>query len=135
MSEKPTYEDLEQRIKELDQAESERKRMEDILKESEERFRVSFEYAPDAYYMNDFKGNFIDGNIAAEKMIGYNKEDLIGQNILELKILPFRQKLKAAKILAKNALGQPSGPDDFTLIRKDGCLVEAEIRTYPIRIK
>jgi len=37
--------------------------------------------------------------------------------------------------LANNVLGQPSGPDDFTLIRKDGSRVETEIRTYPFKIK
>jgi len=135
MSEKPIHEELEQRIQELEQAESERKRAEEKLKESEERLRILFEYAPDAYYLNDLKGNFIDGNIAAETMIGYNKEELIGKSFLKLKILPSKQILKAAKHLTKNALGQPAGPDEFTLIRKDGSRVETEIRTYPVKIK
>ena len=38
------------------------------LKDSEERFQVLFEYAPDAYYLNDLSGRFLDGNIAAEKL-------------------------------------------------------------------
>jgi nitrogen fixation/metabolism regulation signal transduction histidine kinase len=32
------------------------------LQESEDRFRRLFEYAPEAYYLTDFEGNFIDGN-------------------------------------------------------------------------
>ena len=114
MSEKLTHEELEQRIQELEQAESERKRAEEKLKESEERLRILFEYAPDAYYLNDLKGNFIDGNVAAEELIGYNKEELIGKNFQKLNILTSKQIPKAVKHLAKNALGQPSGPDDFT---------------------
>jgi two-component system, cell cycle sensor histidine kinase and response regulator CckA len=39
MSEKPTYEELEQRVRELEQAESERKEVEDTLRESESRLR------------------------------------------------------------------------------------------------
>ncbi len=114
---------------------TEAKKFEEKLKDSEERFRMLFEYAPDAYYLNDLKGNFIDGNIAAEKMIGYRREELIRKNFLKLKLLPLKQIPKAAKNLAKHALGQPSGPDDFTLIRKDGSRIETEIRTYPVKIK
>ncbi|MBI9084848.1 MAG: PAS domain S-box protein [Desulfobacterales bacterium] len=39
MSGKPTYEELEQRVRELEQAESERKEVEDTLRESESRLR------------------------------------------------------------------------------------------------
>jgi PAS domain S-box-containing protein len=34
-----------------------------------------------------------------------------------------------------NALGKPTGPDEFVLNRKDGTQVRVEIRTYPVRIK
>jgi PAS domain S-box-containing protein len=105
------------------------------LKEAEERFQMLFEYAPDAYYLNDLKGNFIDGNLAAEKMIGYQREELIGKSFLKLGILPTEQIPKVAEHLAKNVAGQASGPDEFTLIRKDETRVVAEIRTYPIKFK
>ena len=59
----------EQARTELDTSETASKRAEEALKNSEERLRVLFEFAPDAYYLNDLKGNFIDGNNAAEKMI------------------------------------------------------------------
>ena len=55
-----------------------RKLAEDTLRSSEERLKILFDYAPDAYYLNDLKGNFIDGNIAAQKLMGYNKNELIG---------------------------------------------------------
>jgi len=105
------------------------------LKNSEERLKILFEFAPDAYYLNDFKGNFIDGNKAAEEVTGYKREELIGKNFLNLKLLPLAQLPKAAAVLAKNVLGQPSGPDEFTLNRKDGGQVVLEIRTYPVKIK
>jgi PAS domain S-box-containing protein len=105
------------------------------LRESEERFKTLFEYAPDAYYLNDLKGVFIDGNLAAEKMIGYKREELIGKSFLELNIFPKEEMPNAANHLAKNAAGQAYGPDEFTLIKKDGSLVAAEIRTIPTKIK
>ncbi len=135
MPKNPTYEELKQRVQELERADSKHKSTERKLKESEERLKILFEYAPDAYYLNDLKGVFIDGNVAAEKMIGYKREELIGKEFLKLKLLPLKQIPKATKNLTKNAFGRPSGPEDFTLIRKDGSRVETEIRTYPVKIK
>ena len=113
----------------------ERKRVEEELKSSEERLRILFEFAPDAYYLSDTNGTFIDGNKAAEELGGYKKEELIGKSFLKLKLLSPAQILKAAKLVAKNALGQPTGPDEFILNRKDGKQVTVEIRTYPMKIK
>lgn len=105
------------------------------LRNSEERLRVLFEFAPDAYYLCDLKGTFVDGNLAAEELSGYRRDELIGKNFLQLSLLPPRQIPKAAALLARNALGQPTGPDEFTLNRKDGDQVELEIRTYPVKIQ
>lgn len=41
--------------------------MQGALQDSEERYQILFESAPDAMYLNDFGGTFIDGNRAAEK--------------------------------------------------------------------
>jgi len=114
---------------------SERQKAEEELINSEERLSVLFELAPDAYYLNDLKGNFIDGNKAAEEATGYTKDELIGKSFLKLKLLPRSQALKAAKLLAMNALGKPTGPDEFVLNKKGGAQIPMEIRTYPVRIK
>ncbi len=100
----------------------------------DEKWRLVFEFAPDAYYLNDLKGNFVDGNKMAEKLSGYSKDELIGNNFLKLNILPKNQLARAATNLAKNALGKPTGPDNFTIIRKDSKRIEVEITTYPIVI-
>ena len=114
---------------------TDRKKAEEEQRNSEERLSVLFELAPDAYYLNDLKGNFIDGNKAAEKLTGYMKDELIGKSFLKLKLLPRNEVLKAAKLLAMNALGKSTGPDEFVLNRKDGIQVPVEIRTYPVKIK
>jgi PAS domain S-box-containing protein len=114
---------------------TEQKRAEEEIKNSEERWKLIFDYAPDAYYLNNLKGNFIDGNKEAEKTLGYKKEELIGKSFLALKILSPRQFPKAAALLIKNALGKSTGPDEFVLNRKDGSQVITEIRTYPIKVK
>ncbi len=114
---------------------TERKRMEDQLKVSEERFRLLFEYAPDAYYLSDLKGTFVDGNKSAEEMTGYPRSELIGKSFLSLNLLPRNQILKAAKLLALNVLDKPTGPDEFILSRKNGTQVSVEIRTHPLKIQ
>ncbi len=104
------------------------------LKLSEERLKLIFELAPDAYYLSDFKGNFIDGNKAAEELTGYNRDELIGQSFLNLKLLKPSQIPRAAKLLALNILGKSTGPDEFVLNRKDGTSVFVEISTHPVKI-
>jgi len=108
---------------------------EELLKQSEERLRIMFEFAPDAYYISDKKGIFLDGNKAAEDMVGYKKEELIGKSFLKLNFLPLNQIPKAAALLLQSALRKSTGPDEFTLIRKDGSRVIVEIRTYPVMLE
>jgi PAS domain S-box-containing protein len=114
---------------------TDRKKAEEELRNSGERLSILFELAPDAYYLSDLKGNFIDGNKAAEKLSGYMRDELIGKSFLKLRLLPRNEALKAAKLLAMNALGKSTGPDVLVLNRKDGTQVPVEIRTHPIKIK
>jgi PAS domain S-box-containing protein/putative nucleotidyltransferase with HDIG domain len=114
---------------------TERKRAEEELKNSEEMFKIIFEDAPDAIYLNDLKGRFVDGNKMAEKLTGYPREELIGQTFLKLGLLSLDQIPKAASLLARNAMGKPTGPDEFVLKRKASGEVWAEIRTFPVKIR
>jgi|WetSurMetagenome_2_1015567.scaffolds.fasta_scaffold00558_7 PAS domain S-box-containing protein len=114
---------------------TERKLSETKLKNSEERLKILFEYAPDAYYLSDLKGTFIDGNIAAEKLLGYSRSELIGKSFLKLEILQAQDIPKAAKLLVKNSLGFATGPETFTLKSKDGSEIVVEIITHPITIE
>ena len=125
----------QERVRVLEASLAESRRIIEVYKEGEERFREMFEAAPDGYYLNDLKGVFIDGNRAAEKIIGYRKEELIGKSYLSLNLLPLGELLKAAKLLAKNAIGMRTGPDVFTLNRKDKSKVVVEISTVPVKLQ
>jgi two-component system cell cycle sensor histidine kinase/response regulator CckA len=111
-----------------------RKETEEELIRSKERLRILFEFAPDAYYLSDLKGTFLDGNAAAEKLSGYPRDELIGSSFLEASLLDKKDIPRAAKLLANNILGHSTGPDIFELIRKNGERVTVEITTYPVRI-
>jgi len=110
-----------------------RKKVKEALKESEERLKQLIEYAPDAIYINDLKGNFIDGNKQAEKLTGYKRDELVGKSFLKVGLLPKRYVPKAMKALTRNVLGKKTGPDEFELTRKDGTRVPVEVSTFPVK--
>jgi len=112
---------------------TERKLMEEELRQSEGNLKAYLESAPDGVYINDLKGTFLYGNNKAEELIGYKREELIGKSFLKLGILPAKYLAKAGKLLALNAMGKVTGPDEFELMRKDGTHIWTEITTTPIK--
>ncbi len=110
-----------------------RRQIEANLQRSETYLKALFDYAPDAYYLNDLEGRFVDGNHAAEELIGYKKEELIGESFLSLQILPIDELETAAGILTQSTIG-PIGPARLTLRRKDGRLITVEIRAMPLEL-
>jgi len=113
---------------------TEKIRAEETLRESEDRFRQLFEYAPDGYYLIDLEGNFIDGNRAAEDLTGYQRKELIGKNFIETGLLSAEQIPKAIELLKQNVRRKTTGPEEYTLKRKDGVEVIVEIKTLPTKI-
>lgn len=80
MKMKPTYEELEQRIKVLEEESIDRKQAEEALRESEERFRRLFEQSNDAIIIHE-SGRIIDVNQRACEMLGYTKAQLMTMSI------------------------------------------------------
>ena len=105
------------------------------LRDSEDRLKILFEFAPDAYYISNLDGVFIDGNKAAEELIGRHRDELIGTSFADLDMLAPDQIAKAASILAQNIERIPTGPDEIALSMKDGRKVVVELRTYPMEIE
>ncbi len=113
---------------------TDRKKGEALLKSSEERLKILFEYAPEAYYLTDTKGTFIDLNRATEALTLYKKDELLGKIFFNFKLLSKNHVKKAAILLAKNALGLATGPDEMVIKRKNGEDVIVEVMTYPVII-
>jgi len=106
---------------------TERKRVENALKESEEQFRTALENAPDGVFMFDLEGTFRYSNHECEEITGYKREELIGKNFLELNIIPENSLTMAAELFQDTINDKPTGSAELELIRKDGLRVPVEI--------
>jgi two-component system, cell cycle sensor histidine kinase and response regulator CckA len=60
MTVKPTYEELEKRVQELERIESKYKSSKEALQESENLFKMLYEKAPLGYQSLDENGHFLD---------------------------------------------------------------------------
>ncbi len=123
MAENPTYEELEDRIQELEQSESKHKRMEKVLRESEERYRQIFDIAPAGIYEVDFRtSKLVDANDAICEYSGYTKGELLSMNGIDL--LSEESQKRFLNRISK-VLSGASVPDtvDYEIIRKDGSVI------------
>jgi PAS domain S-box-containing protein len=67
---------------------TERKQLESLLEESEERYRRLFETASDGIVLLEKReGKITHANPATEKMLGYTKKDIIGHSLQDIGIL------------------------------------------------
>ena len=85
MIQKPTHEEFEQRIQELNKEVLERKRAEEALEESETRYRRLFETAQDGILILDADtGQIEDANQFIIDMMGYSHEEFLGKKLWEI---------------------------------------------------
>ena len=91
------------------------------------------ELAPDGVYLNDLAGYFLYGNRRTEEITGFRREELIGKNMMELDLLSPDELARAAELMQASSRGEPTGPDELTLRRKDGSSIIVEINTSVVR--
>lgn len=62
---------------------SERKRAEEAVRQSEERYRSIFEACPDLVYLTDPNGQILDANPAVVRWAGFSREELCTKHFLD----------------------------------------------------
>ena len=112
---------------------TERKLEEEKLKESEERFRYSFEYAVNGACFAGIDGKFIRTNIAFKKMMGYTEEEIIK---LKFNDITYPDDIPIGVNFLKRILsGEIEGASfEKRYIRKDGNIIWVAISVSLIKI-
>jgi len=114
---------------------SERIVMEQNLQESKEWFKLLFDYAPSLLFLYNSKGYFVDCNVTCANVTGYPKDEIVGKHITQLKAVPRDQYPLTVEHLKKNLAGFTGGPDEFSIIKKDGTAIVVEILSRPLYFK
>ena len=105
---------------------TERKRAEEALRESEERFRELYDHAPVGYHEYDSNGRITRVNRTDLEMLGYTAEEMIGQPIWKFSV---GEEIVRQQVLEKLAGSRPPGQNlERTYKRKDGT-------TFPVLVE
>ncbi|MBM3174795.1 MAG: PAS domain S-box protein, partial [Chloroflexi bacterium] len=111
---------------------TERKLMEETLKQSEERYRTILDKTEDAYYEVDLAGNFTFMNKAGGLLLGYSSEEIIGADFRFV----FPEQYQKNIFQAFNQVyrtGQPIRSLPFEAILRDGRHRHGELSVFPLR--
>jgi PAS domain S-box-containing protein len=135
MARKPSYEELEQRVKELEKEAAEHKRAEESLRESKELFEKTFISQLDAIFILNSEGppKIIDCNPATTKIFGYTREEMLDRTITflhvnETTLKKFQENLYPA--IEDRGYCHLS---EFEMKRKDKTIFPPEHSVIPLR--
>jgi PAS domain S-box-containing protein len=110
---------------------TDRRRGEEQLRESEERYRELFENANDIIYTHDLAGNFTSANAAAERMTGYTRAEVVKMNMAQ--ILPPGDLERTRGMLRNKIMQGGTTTYELTMLAKDGRPLILEVSTRLIR--
>jgi two-component system, sensor histidine kinase and response regulator len=110
---------------------TDRKRAEEELKESEERYRRLVELSPDGIFVS-IEGCFAFSNDAAARILGFTGSDhLIGKNVLEF-IDPQYHEIVRQRIQKQLEEDMPVPLVEERFVRCDGAFIDVEVTATPI---
>jgi len=111
---------------------AERKRVEEVLRESEEKYRDLYENAPDMFVSVDAKvANILDCNLTLANVLGYAKEEIIGRPIFDMYTPKSAEhaKTNVFPVFVKNGTIEA---EELQLQRKDGSKIDVSLNVSAV---
>ena len=130
MAEKPSYEELEQRIKELEEQSFERKRAEEKVKLEKKRLESLVEYSSLAIVTLDEQHNIVSCNRDFEELFSFKESEIVGKNLDE--VIAKEKYIKEAISHTKKTLTGQAIHGSGKRYRKDGTLIDIEFHGVPV---
>jgi len=110
---------------------TERKRIEESLRASEEKYRTMAESISDMVWMIDMEGRVTYCNRATEQILGYAPEELVGvdmrQILTEHAFDRARTAIRESLDLATRGASADDPPREYDYLHKDGTIVPCEV--------
>ena len=132
MPTKPTYEELETRLRELERQTISPKVSEEVILETERKYRTLFNDSRDAIYITSRQGEFLDVNPALLELLGYTREEMIDKiNIKSIYVDPADRDRFQREIEKKGSVRDY----EVKFCKKNGtemdCLLTSTVRRSP----
>jgi two-component system cell cycle sensor histidine kinase/response regulator CckA len=119
VAKKPTYEQMNQKIKNLEKESARHRQVEEKLRVSEEKYRSILDKMQEGYWEVDLPGNFTFINESIAKFMGYSHDELIGMNNRKYTTPEMANKIYRAFNQVYRT-GQPINIIDYEVLAKDG---------------
>jgi PAS domain S-box-containing protein len=114
---------------------TDRRNMEEALKESENKYRSIFESTNDIIVLLDHEGKIIDANNKVKELGGFEKEEIIGKKFSQLtKIMPRESMTQATAIFGNRLAGASIPPYEIEMRKKNGEPMILEVNAVPLTI-
>ena len=123
--------ELRQRITQLERSETEHKRAEEALRESEEKYHSIFETAANLITSVNEEGIIVDCNRRIREVLGYDQDEITGQPMA--KIIHPDYLAKAQDSLKEILTKGFSYNKEYKMVRKDGALIDVSINSAGLR--
>jgi PAS domain S-box-containing protein len=110
---------------------TERKRAQDDLRKSEEKYRLCFTNVTDVIFTIDLNTVILSVSPSVERLSGYKPEELTGRSIYDLDILAPESLENAQSDIQRVLAGNPIESEIYEFITKDGAKKTMEISLAP----